>query len=219
MMSDLIRVIVADDHEIVRTGLRMLLAMTSDISLVGEAEDGLTALALVKSMLPAVALMDLEMPRMDGLTATRAIMQADSGTRVLVLTMHADEDCRARLLEAGASGYLSKAAADRELAPAIRAVAAGGTYQQRAPFAPTAPPVDCGMLDRQRETFESLSAWERVVFRLVAGGWSRDATAEKLRITPDQVDDYRGHIADKLGVSHRADYLRLCLRLGLPRTE
>lgn len=216
-MADLIRVIVADDHEIVRAGVRMLLAMTGDISLVGEADDGVSALALVTQLSPAVALLDLEMPRMDGLTATRAIVAAGAATKVLVLTMHAEVECRARLIAAGAAGYISKGAADRELAPAIRTLAAGGSYEQRAPFTPVAVTTDCGALEHQRELFEELDPWERVVFRLVAGGWSRDATAAKLRITANEVDDYREHIADKLGVSNRSEYLRLCLRLGLPR--
>lgn len=219
LMADMIRVIVADDHEIVRAGVRMLLAMTNDISLVGEAEDGASALALVSQLVPSVALLDLEMPRMDGLTATRAIVSAGAATKVLVLTMHAEVECRARLLAAGAAGYLSKSAADRELVPAIRTIAAGGSYEQRTPFAPAIATASCGVLEQQRENFECLNPWERVVFRLVAGGWSRDATAAKLRITADEVDDYRERIADKLGVTHRADYLRLCLRLGLPRAE
>lgn len=218
-MSDMIRVIVADDHEIVRAGVRMLLAMTSDISLVGEAGDGVAALALVRQALPAVALLDLEMPHMDGLAATRAIAASGGVTRVLVLTMHAGVECRAKLMAAGASGYLTKSAADRELVSAIRIIAAGGSYAQRTPFISAPAPSSCEMLEQQRSEFDKLNPWERVVFRLVAGGWSRDATAARLRISANEVDAYRERIAAKLGVRHRADYLRLCLRLGLPHNE
>jgi len=128
--SDVIRVILADDHLVVRAGLKALLGATKDIEVVGEATNGRDALALVERLTPTVAVLDLDMPQMDGLTATKEIVARANGTRVLILTMHTEEEYLVTLLEAGAAGYLMKNAADRELADAVRAIAAGDIYVQ-----------------------------------------------------------------------------------------
>src|SRR6266513_2249790 len=127
---DIIRVILADDHLVVRAGLKALLGVSKDIDVVGEATNGRDAVALVERLSPHVAVLDLDMPQMDGLSATKELVARGSSTRVLILTMHTEDEYLVTLLEAGAAGYLVKNAADRELADAVRAVAAGDSYVQ-----------------------------------------------------------------------------------------
>ena len=127
---DPIRVILVDDHLVVRAGLKALLAGASDIRTIGEAANGRDALALIDRVAPDVAVLDLDMPIMDGLTTLRSLVAAHSPTRVLILTMHDDAEYLAPLLEAGAAGYLGKSAADQELVDAVHAVASGETYVQ-----------------------------------------------------------------------------------------
>src|SRR3982751_6019321 len=127
---DVIRVILADDHLVVRAGLKALLGTSKDIEVVGEATNGREAVALVERLQPHIAVLDLDMPQMDGLAATRELVARGSATRVLILTMHTEDEYLVTLLEAGAAGYLVKNAADRELADAVRAVASGDSYVQ-----------------------------------------------------------------------------------------
>ena len=129
---DVIRVILADDHLVVRAGLKALLGATKDIEVVGEATNGRDALSLVERLSPHIAVLDLDMPQMDGLAATKDLVARGSSTRVLILTMHTEDEYLVTLLEAGAAGYLVKNAADRELADAVRAEAAASLYVQPA---------------------------------------------------------------------------------------
>ena len=130
MSSDLIRVILADDHTVVRAGLKAVLGAAKDIQVVGEASNGRDAIGMAERFNADVIVMDLSMPEMDGLTATKELAARKSNIRVLVLTMHAEDEYLVPLLEAGASGYLVKSAADRELVDAVRAVSHGDTYVQ-----------------------------------------------------------------------------------------
>jgi len=134
---DVIRVILADDHLVVRAGLKALLGATKDIQVVGEAANGKDAIALVERLKPDVAVLDLDMPQLDGAGATKELVANNSSTRVLILTMHDEDEYLVTLLEAGAAGYLVKNAADRELADAVRAVASGDTYVQPSAGTPT----------------------------------------------------------------------------------
>lgn len=217
---DVIRVILADDHLVVRAGLKALLGATKDIDVVAEAANGRDALALIERLRPEVAVLDLDMPQMDGLTATKALVAAQSATRVLILTMHTEDEYLINLLEAGAAGYLVKNAADRELADAIRAVASGDVYVQ-----PSASRALARAMSRksehaeERERYQQLSERERDVLVLVAGGYSASEIGEKLFISPKTVETYKQRISEKLGLSHRADYVQLCLRLGLLQAQ
>ncbi len=214
--TDTIRVILADDHLVVRAGLKALLASSRDIEVVGEAANGRDAIALVERLAPQVAVLDVDMPVMDGIAATREIAKESPDTRILILTMHTEDEFLVTLLEAGASGYLVKNAADRELADAVRAVAAGDTYVQ---------PQFTRALARQvskraehadeRHQHASLSERERDVLVLVAGGYSASEIGERLFISPKTVETYKQRITEKLGLAHRSDYVQFCLRLGL----
>jgi DNA-binding NarL/FixJ family response regulator len=220
MTEDLIRVVLADDHAVVRAGLRAVLGTAKDISVVGEASNGREAVTLVERLKPDVLITDLSMPDMDGSAATKAIIELELATKILVLTMHVEEEYLVPLLEAGASGYLVKSAADRELVAAVRAVAYGDTY-----VSPGASGVLIKGLRRkdpaqeERDRFESLTQRERDVLRFVAQGYSAPEIGERLFISPKTVDTYKQRIHEKLGVAHRAEYVQFALKLGILKEE
>jgi len=215
-----IRVALADDHAVFRLGLRTLLADAPDIDVVGEASDGEQAVALCERLRPDVIIMDLSMAGMDGAAATRAITsrpaEAALGTRVLVLTMHDEEEYLIPLLEAGASGYMVKSAAGKELLNAVRAVAAGEVYVR----ADAARVLAKGWTRRSAQgeahaTYATLSDRERDVLLLFAQGHSLAGIGERLSISPKTVDTYRRRVSDKTGLAERADFVRFALELGL----
>jgi DNA-binding NarL/FixJ family response regulator len=216
MIADVIRVILADDHAVVRAGLKAVLGVAKDIQVVGEASNGREALSAVERLDPDVVVMDLTMPEMDGVAATKALVAQKARARVLVLTMHAEDEYLVPLLEAGASGYLVKSAADRDLVDAVRAVAHGDTYVQ-----PSAARALARGLRRKeahaddRERFERLTERERDVLRLVASGYSAPEIGERLFISPKTVDTYKQRIGEKLGLTHRSEYVQFALKLGL----
>jgi two-component system, NarL family, response regulator NreC len=219
MSLELIRVVLADDHAVVRAGLRAVLGAAKDITVVGEARNGREAVEMAERLAPHVVVMDLTMPEMDGREATRAIVEKQLATRVLVLTMHAEADYLMPTLEAGAAGYLVKSAADRELVDAVRAVANGDIYMGPAAgrvLARSFQAKDPAKLERER--YEKLTERERDVLRLVAEGYSAPEIGEKLNISPKTVDTYKQRINEKLDIAHRADYVKLALRLNLMST-
>ena len=217
---DVIRVILADDHMVVRAGLKALLGTTKDIEVVGEATNGRDAVSLVDRLAPHVAVLDLDMPQMDGLSATKELVARRSATKVLILTMHTEDEYLVTLLEAGAAGYLVKNAADRELADAVRAVAAGSLYVQPAASLTLARAVARRAEHaEEREKYLQLSERERDVLVLVASGHSASEIGEKLFISPKTVETYKQRITEKLDLSHRPDYVQFCLRLGLLQAQ
>jgi DNA-binding NarL/FixJ family response regulator len=214
--GDLIRVVLADDHAVVRAGLKAVLGAAKDISVIGEAANGREAVAMVERLAPDVVIMDLTMPDLDGAAATKEIMAKNGATRVLILTMHTEEEYLLPLLEAGAAGYLVKNAADRDLVTAVRAIAHGDSYVSASASRILVKGVqrkDPAQADRER--FESLTQRERDVLRYVAQGYSAPEIGEKLFISPKTVDTYKQRIQEKLGLSHRAEYVQLALKLGL----
>jgi two-component system, NarL family, response regulator NreC len=216
MNEDSIRVILADDHAVVRAGLKAVLGASSDIQVIGEAADGVEAVALTERLDPDVVIMDLTMDRMDGAAATREITSRKLRARVLVLTMHSEEDYLLPVLEAGAAGYLMKNAADRELVDAVRTVARGDMFIR--PSAARILAQGIGKkdpMDAERARFERLTAREQNVLRLTAQGYSAPEIGERLCISPKTVDTYKQRIGDKLGLTHRADYISFALKLGL----
>jgi DNA-binding NarL/FixJ family response regulator len=216
MTDDVIRVILADDHAVVRAGLKAVLGAAKDIQVVGEAANGREAVAMVDRLHPHVVVMDLSMPDMDGVAATKELVGKESDARVLVLTMHAEDEYLVPLLEAGASGYLVKSAADRELVAAVRAVAHGDTYVQPS----AARALAKGVRRRaehadERDRFAQLTDRERDVLRLVARGFSAPEIGEQLFISPKTVDTYKQRIGEKVGLTHRSEYVQFALKLGL----
>ena len=216
MTGDLIRVVIVDDHAVVRSGLRAVLGGAVDIEVVGEAKDGREAVSAAERLKPDVVVMDLSMPDMDGREATRIILEKQIPTRILMLTMHAEEDYLMPALEAGVSGYLVKSAADRELVAAVRAIAHGDMYMGPSAgrvLAKSYTAKDPAKAERVR--YEKLTERERDVLRLVAEGYSAPEIGEKLFISPKTVDTYKQRIHEKMGFSHRAEYVKLALKLKL----
>ena len=215
-----IRVVLADDHTIVRTGLKAVLGADPDLDVVGEAASGNEAVALLQRVAADVVVMDVSMADGDGITATRAITSSgENCARVLVLTMHSEEAYLEAVLDAGASGYLVKSTADRELVDAVRAVARGEVYVQPAAarvLAQGARRREERATDQSR--FERLTDRERSVMQLIAEGYTAPEIGEQLSISPKTVDTYKQRINDKLGLTHRADYVKLALKLGLLQT-
>ena len=216
MSGDLIRVVLADDHAVVRAGLKAVLGAAPDIAVVGEAATGTEAVSLADRLTPDVVLMDLDMGGLGGIEATQAIVDRKLPTRVLVLTMHAEEEYLVTVLRAGAAGYLVKSAADRELVDAVRTVARGEMYVGAA-----GARVLAGRVARkdpmqvERERYDKLTERERDVLRLTAMGHSAVAIGEQLFISPKTVDTYKQRIHEKLGLSSRPEYVKFALKLGL----
>lgn len=214
---DVIRVVVADGHAIVRVGIRMLLGSLPEISIVGEADDGLDAVALIERLAPAVAVLDSELPRLSGVEVARELADRQLVSRVLILAMENDARLRATSLQAGAAGVLSKGSADSELADAIRTIAAGQHYVCSG--APTARWIGrrSFQLAAQREWYAHLTPRERSVLVLTADGWSSQEIGARLLVSPKVVDSYKERLGESIGLSHQAAYLQLCVRLGLLR--
>jgi DNA-binding NarL/FixJ family response regulator len=200
----------------VRAGLKAVLGSAKDIQVIGEGSNGKDALSLASRLDPDVIVMDLSMAEMDGAEATRELVAKKTRGRVLILTMHAEDSYLIPLLEAGASGYLVKSAADRELVDAVRAVAKGDVYMQ-----PSAARALASNIQRkaehadERTKYEKLTEREQDVLRLVARGFSAPEIGEKLFISPKTVDTYKQRINEKLSLTHRSDYVDFALKLGL----
>ncbi|MBV9880743.1 MAG: response regulator transcription factor [Gemmatirosa sp.] len=215
-MTDRVRVLLVDDHAVVRLGLRTLLAAAPDVDVVGEASDGAEALALVERLRPDVVVMDLSMAGMDGAAATRELTRRGATARVLVLTMHEEEDYLVPLLEAGARGYVVKSAVSTELLEAVRTVAHGGTFVRPAAARVLAAAwTRRGTQDDAEARYAALSDREREVFRLTTLGHTPARIGEQLAISAKTVDTYRRRIVDKLAMPDRAEWVRLALRLGI----
>ena len=209
---DPIRIVVADDHPIVRAGIVGLLETAPGIEVVGEAADGAEAVALAASERPDLVLMDLRMPGVDGASATASIVAAGGGTRVLVLTTYETDDHILAAIEAGASGYLLKAAPQAEILAGLRAVAAGETV--------LAPSIAAKLVSRVRADAASiappaLSPREREVLVLVAEGRSNPEIAKALYIGEATVKTHLLHAFEKLGVNDRTRAVTRAMELGL----
>jgi DNA-binding NarL/FixJ family response regulator len=208
-----VRVLLADDHTIFRAGLKALLDAEMGIEVVGEASTGDEAVEMVREVKPDIVVMDLSMPGSGGLEATRRITALQLPTRVLVLTMHAEQEYLVPVLEAGAHGYLTKTTADRRLVDAIRVVARGEVYLP--PKATTLLLKEYKAAGEDGDVLRQLSSREQEVLALTAEGFSSKEIGEKLFISPKTVDTYRARIMEKLGLTHRSELVRFALRAGL----
>ncbi|MFH1463593.1 MAG: response regulator transcription factor [Pseudomonadota bacterium] len=208
------KILLVDDHRLFRDGLRPLLARQADMVVVGEAGDGREALALVGELAPDVVLMDVTMPGMDGLQATRAILAAHPTVRIVILTMHADRAFVAEALKAGAAGYLLKEAPFSDLVQALRAVRAGRI--QLSPAVAELVVQDYVLLARgELPAGSPLSDREREVLQLVAGGLSTKEIAFQLGVSVKTVETHRKQIMDKLDLHSVADLTKYAIREGL----
>ena len=211
-MHDVIRVLLVDDHKLVRTGIRMILEDTADLRVAGEAESGEAAIALARELKPDVVLMDVSMPGIGGLEATRRLLASDSKVKVIVVSVHATEPYPLRLMEAGAHGYLTKDCAAEEIVTAVRQVKAGKRYIT----ASIAQQLALAKVDAsQGSPFEQLSQRETQVMLMITSGQSSQAIAKKLHLSPKTVSTYRTRLFQKLAVDNDVALTRLALRYGV----
>ena len=209
-MADPLRVLIVDDHAVVRAGLRLLLRAEGDLEPVGEAANGKEAVCAAGELRPDVVLMDVVMPGMSGLEATPPVLEAAPGTKVLVLSMQDDPRYVLEAFSAGASGYVLKEAADREVVQAIREVAAGHRYVHPALGAELAA-SDVP----EPEDADILSAREQDVLRLLALGHTNQEIGRMLSISVRTAESHRSHIMTKLRLTTRAELVRFALAGGL----
>jgi two-component system, NarL family, response regulator NreC len=215
-----LRILLADDHETVREGLKSIVNAQPDMEVVGEVADGETAVARAIARRPDIVVMDVSMPVLNGLNATLAMTARCPATKVLTLTRHADDGYLHQLLRAGASGYVLKQSRSAELLQAIRAVAAGGTYLD---------PAIAGRLINRRSgkattsvsagAAPNLSSREEEVIRLVAWGYSNKEIAAQLDLSVKTIETHKANASQKLGLGHRIDLIRYALERGWLRDD
>ena len=206
------RVLIADDHGIVRSGLRLLLERQDDLEVIAEAADGVQARDLALSHRPDVAILDVVMPRMTGLQATREIKAGAPEVRVLILSMHSEERYVFQALKAGASGYVLKGEADQDLVAAVRAVQRGEPFLTNAA---TRSLVRDWMADGATGPHEPLSPREREVVTLIADAHTNREIAERLALAEKTVESHRANVLRKLGMRDRVELVRYAIRRGL----
>jgi two-component system response regulator NreC len=208
----LIRIVIVDDHAVVRSGLKLLLEGQEDLEVVGEAGDARTAVFEVRAQKPDVILMDVVMPTGSGIEATPAVLQEAPGAKVLILSMQDDPAYVREAFAAGASGYVLKEAADAELVAAVREVAAGQRYVHPALGARL---VAAEADERARAEEDPLSEREHEILRLLALGHTNQEIASQLYLSVRTVETHRAHIMQKLRISTRAELVRYALERGL----
>ncbi len=213
------RIIIADDHGIVREGLTALLDKQSDVEVVGEAEDGQTAVALAEQLSPDILVMDMSMPNLNGIEATRQILEHSPGARVIILSMHSDKNIVKEALEAGVSAYVLKSHLFDEMLRALETVAEGGRY-----LSPRITDVVIdGYLGESVGGASSgtpkLTGRERQIVQLVAEGKAVKEIARVLHISPKTADTNRRQIMNKLGISSVAELTKYAIREGLTSLE
>lgn len=211
MTSKKVRILLADDHAVVRQGFRMILSAQPDMEIVGEAGNGREAVEMAAELKPDVAVMDVAMPELNGIEATRRIAAANPATRVLALSMHKDSVYVREILRAGARGYLLKDAIDSDLLAAVRAVARGEGY--------LSPAVSDAVLTDYRkhvtDPLDLLSTREREVLQLIAEGKTNKEIAGLLKLSVYTVDAHRSRIMEKLNLHSTGELVRFAVRKGL----
>lgn len=214
-MPEAIRIVLADDHAVLRAGIRALLEAESDMEVVGEASTGDEAVEQARELSPTIVIMDLSMPGSGGLEATRRISALELDTKVLILTMHSEEEHLVPVLEAGASGYLTKTSADKDLIGAIRVIARGEVFLPPRATRRLLSEYKASAATEQPDSLRKLTVREQEVLALTAEGYSSKEIGEKLFISPKTVDTYRSRIMEKLGLNHRSELVRFAIRAGL----
>jgi two-component system, NarL family, response regulator NreC len=211
-----VSILLADDHVVMRSGLRLILERQSDFIVVGEASDGREAVAMVQRFSPNIAVLDISMPLLNGIEATKRISESCPKTAVMILSMHADESYILRALKAGARGYLLKDSAEADLIQAIRAVSAGKAF-----FSPTVSKILAEDYLRQvqqrgcEDPYELLTARERELLQLVAELKSTKDIATLLGVSPHTVDTHRGNLMQKLNVHSIPELILYAVRRGI----
>ncbi len=215
----MIRVLLVDDHEVVRAGLRALLEATGHVDVVGEASSGEEAVTKARTLEPDIVIMDLAMPGMDGVQATRNIAVLELDTKVLVLTIHDEDEFLVPAMEAGAAGFLNKSAADTDLIGAVEAVARDHSYLPRRAAALIARRRTAEASKSGPRSITALSERERTAIELYARGYSAREAAEELFVSPKTVEGYIARAKSKLKLKGRRDIVRFAIEAGLLARE
>lgn len=212
----MIKILISDDHGIVRTGLRLLFERIPDMEVIGEATDGREAVRLASTLKPDIVILDIGMPLLNGLEAAAQIIKENDRTGVIMLSMHTDESYILRALDAGAKGYLLKDKADDDIERAVRSVAAGRPF-----FSPSIAQAlleDYVRLMRERrvqDSYELLTEREREVMQLLAEGKSNKEAAHVLNLSPYTVETHRTNLMQKLGLHNTAEIVLYAVRKGI----
>ena len=208
-----IKVLIVDDHTLVRAGIRSLLALVDDIEVVGEASDGKEALVKVRQLMPDVVLMDLAMPVMGGLEATRRLRREFPGIKVLALTQYDDSEYVIPIIEAGARGFVTKMSAFSELAAAIQAAYRGESYlSSTAATALVEEYQQRTTTEGEQDPYQQLTDREREVLKLVAEGRTSREIDEMLIVSPKTVEWYKSSLMNKLNIHSRTDLIKYAIR-------
>src|SRR6201996_8743228 len=206
-----INILLADDHTIVRQGLKLILSANADLQVIGEAANGNEAVELAQKLKPDLVLMDVAMPELNGIEATRRMVESDSRIKVLVLSMHKEAVYVREILRAGARGYILKDAIDTELLSAVRSVVRGDGY--------ISPAVSGALLSDYRkdvnDPVDLLSAREREVLQLIAEGKTNKEIATKLNLSVYTIDSHRGKIMEKLNLHSTGELVRFAIKHGI----
>ena len=211
-----IRIALADDHAVMRTGLRLVLERQTDFSVIGEASDGREAVALVQRETPDVLVMDIGMPNLNGIEAARQVAAAAPQVAVVILSMHSDESYVLRALKAGARGYLLKESAESDLIAAIRAVHAGKAFFSPAVSRMLVEDYVRQLQDREIEdSYELLTTREREILQLIAEGKSNKEVAAVLNLSLYTIETHRGNLMTKLGLHTVPELILYAVRKGV----
>jgi two-component system response regulator NreC len=213
------KILIADDHQIVRQGLRILLEKEADMEVVAEAEDGRTTVRLVRDLRPGVIIMDVAMPDLNGIEATRQILAEAPGIKVIALSMYADHRFVVNMLKAGASGYLLKDCAFEELTRAIRVVLANKTYLSPGVTDILVKDYKMGISANEASAFALLTPREREVLQLMSEGNSTAKIADQLHVSVKTVESHRQQLMQKLNLRSVAELTKYAIREGLTSLE
>ena len=212
----MIRVLIAEDHHLVRQGIRALLEKAKDIEVIGEAQDGQEAVELTQRIKPDVVVMDIAMPRLNGTQATEQIHSLHLPSRVVILSMYSDDTLVRQALRSGAKGYLLKRSVVEELLLAVRAASRGELFVSSAVSGSLLAPTLAHQQDSEVETpFDRLSEREKQVLKLVAEGQTNNAIAQILSVSVKTVEKHRSNLMDKLNIHDTAGLVRIALKHGL----
>ncbi len=220
-MENRTRILLVDDHAVLRAGLRMLLDAEADMIVVGEAEDADEGLHLLEELSPEIVLLDISMPETSGLDVLNAMKNTSPESMFIILTMHNDEGYLRMALSSGASGYVLKQAANKELLAAIRVVRQGGTYlhPRHKSILFESEVIESGnppeTLAGEKEAYEHLSPREKEILELIAIGYTNRQAAEKLYLSEKTIETYKSRLMMKLGLHNRIELVRFALRQGI----
>ncbi len=218
-MKEFISVILADDHHIVREGIKMLLEAQSDISVIGEASDGLKAVELTNRLKPLILIVDLMMPGLNGLEVTKQVIQHQSRTKVIILSMYSNEAYVTQALRNGASGYVVKESNVSDMVQAVREVASGRSYLSPAISWLAMEAYIEKAKSSALDPYDTLTDREKEVFHLIAEGFSSAKISARLYISPRTAETHRSNVMRKLGLKSPTDLIKYALKKGFISIE